>query len=168
MTRHVIRADDVDWERAPPGRHPFNPASEMRMVRLGDMSGLKRLGANLIRIPPGKESFIPHAQLVEEELVFVIEGAGEVILDGVRHPIGPCDYVGFPTDGVIHSIVNTGEDDLVYLTVGERARVEVAAMPTIGKTIVFHDNRMTRLDHAGVDELTAEEWVEKMRLPSEP
>ena len=62
----------------------------------------------------------------------------------------------------------TGEDDLVYLTVGERARVEVAAMPTIGKTIVFHDNRMTRLDHAGVDELTAEEWVEKMRLPSEP
>ena len=168
MTRHVIRADDVDWERAPPGRHLFNPASEMRMVRLGDMSGLKRLGANLIRIPPGKESFIPNAHLVEEELVFVIEGAGEVILDGVRHLIGPGDYVGFPTDGVIHSIVNTGEDDLVYLTVGERARVEVAAMPTIGKTIVFHDNRMTRLDHAGVDELTAEEWVEKMRLPSEP
>ena len=39
-------------------------------------------------------------------------------------------------------------------------------MPTIGKTVVFHDNRMTRLDHAGLDELTAEEWVAKMQLPS--
>lgn len=167
MTRHVIRAADIDWERAPAGRHPFNPASEMRMVRLGDMSGLKRLGVNLIRIPPGKESFIPHAHMVEEEMAFVTQGAGEVVLDGVRHPIGPGDYVGFPTDGVVHSIVNTGDVDLVYLTVGERARVEVAVMPTIGKTIVFHDNRMTRLDHAGLDELTAEEWVAKMQLPSE-
>lgn len=167
MTRHVVRAEEIDWERAPRGRHPFNPASEMRMVRLGDMSGLKRIGANLVRIPPGKESFIPHAHLVEEEMAFVIEGAGEVVLDGVRHPIGPGDYVGFPTDGVVHSLVNTGAVDLVYLTVGERARVEVATMPTIGKTIVFHDNRMTRLDHAGLDELTAEEWVAKMQLPPE-
>ena len=113
MTQHVVRAADVDWERAPKRHHPFNPASEMRMVRLGDMSGLKRLGVNLIRIPPGKESFIPHAHMVEEEIAFVTQGAGEVVLDGVRHQIGPGDYVGFPTDGVVHSIVNTGDVDLI-------------------------------------------------------
>ncbi|WP_332763575.1 cupin domain-containing protein [Phenylobacterium sp.] len=164
MAKHLIRAADLDWSRAFRGRHPFNPASEMSMIRVGDLSGLTRLGANLVRIPLGKESFIPHAHSMEEEMVLVISGSGEVVLDGVAQAIGPGDFVGFPTDGVVHHLVNTGEVDLIYLTVGERARVEVADMPTIGKTTVFRNNRMALFGADGVEELSAEEWFARMRI----
>nr|QQZ50595.1 cupin domain-containing protein [Phenylobacterium glaciei] len=73
---------------------------------------------NLVRLPPGKESFIAHSHAVEEEFIFVLEGTGEVTLDGEAHAVGPGDFVGFPTDGVVHGFRNTGASDLLYLTAG--------------------------------------------------
>jgi uncharacterized cupin superfamily protein len=163
--RHIVRTAGLDWSQARHGRHPFNPASEMRIVPLGDLSGMKRILTNLIRIPPGKESWIPHAHSVEEETVFVLEGAGQVVLDGVGYPVGPGDYIGFPTDGVVHSMVNTGAADLVYLSVGERSAVEVAQMPSIGKTTVFRAGKITLYGEDGIEELTVEEWGARSRLP---
>ncbi|HVI31711.1 cupin domain-containing protein [Phenylobacterium sp.] len=157
--KHIVRTGGLDWSQAWRGRHPFNPASEMRLVPLGDAARMQRLGASLIRIPPGKESFIPHAHAVQEEFVFVLEGSGEVVLDGVPHPVGPGDFVGFPTDGVVHSLRCLGPGDLVYLTAGERSAVEVAEMPSIGKTTVFRDGRMSLFGEDGVTHLTLAEWM---------
>lgn len=101
-----------------------------------------------------------------EEFVFVVEGVGEVVLDGVAHPIGPGDFVGFPTDGVVHSVRARGPGDLAYLTAGERsaAGVEVAEMPTIGKTTVFRKGGMTVYGQDGVEWLTEAEWFARTRL----
>jgi uncharacterized cupin superfamily protein len=162
--KHIVRTGQIDWSRTWRGRHPFNPASEMRLASLGDPTGMKRLGVHLIRIPPGKESFIPHAHAVQEEFVFILEGAGEVVLDGVAHPIGPGDFVGFPTDGVVHSVVSKGPGDLVYLTGGERSEVEVAEMPTIGKTTVLRRGGMTLLDRGSAEELTEAEWMARTKI----
>ena len=74
--RHIVRTASFDWSQGWRGRHPFNPASEMTMLPLGRSTGLKRIGVNLICIPPGKESFIPHAHSISEEFVFVVEGRG--------------------------------------------------------------------------------------------
>ena len=137
----------------------------MRILRLGAAAGLARIGVNLIRIPPGKESFIPHAHSVEEEFIYVLEGAGEVLLDGQAHAVGPGDFVGFPTDGVVHSLVSKGPGDLVYLTGGERSAVEVADMPSIGKTTLFRKGRMTLFGADGIETLTAEEWMARATLP---
>src|SRR3546814_33217 len=123
--RHIVRTAQVDWAQGWRGRHPFNPASDMTFMPLSDPTGMSRLGVKLIRIPPGKESFIPHAHSVEEEFVFVLEGAGVMVLDGVAHAVEPGDFVGLPTDGVVHSLLSKGPGDLVYLTAGERAKVEV-------------------------------------------
>jgi uncharacterized cupin superfamily protein len=81
---HIVRTAGLDWSQVWRGRHPFNPASEMQLTSLGDPTGLKRVGVHLVRVPPGRESFIPHAHSVMEEFVFVLEGAGEVVLDGVE------------------------------------------------------------------------------------
>jgi uncharacterized cupin superfamily protein len=164
---HIVRTADLDWRQVWRGRHPFNPASEMRMAPLGGATGLKRLGVNLIRVPAGKESFIPHAHTIEEEFVFVLEGAGEVLLDGVAHPLRPGDFVGFPTDGVVHSVRALGPGDLVYLTAGTNGPVEVADMPTIGKTTVFRNGRMTLFGEDGVETLTQAEWMARTRLPDD-
>lgn len=165
MAEPPIHTDGLDWDAVARGRHPFNPDSEMQIVRLGDMSGMRRVFTNMIRLPPGKESYIPHAHAVEEEMVFILEGEGVVVLDDVRHPIGPGDYVGFPTDGVVHSIINTGGAPLTYISVGERANVEVAHMPTLGKTAVFRPGRITMFGEGGTEELTPKEWGARARLP---
>jgi uncharacterized cupin superfamily protein len=165
MDRRIIRTRDLDWASKPSGRHPFNPASEMKLVPLGDQTGMKRVLTNLIRLPPGKESFIAHNHAVEEEFIFVLEGEGEVTLDGVAHAVGPGDFVGFPTDGTVHGFRNMGTGDLLYLTAGERARVEVAEMPGIGKTALFRPGRITLFGEGGVEELTSQEWEARSRLP---
>ena len=164
---HIVRTEDLDWSTVWRGRHPFNPASEMRILRLGPATGLQRLGVNLIRIPPGKESFIPHAHSIEEEFVFVLKGSGEVVLDGVAQPIGPGDFVGFPIDGVVHSVVSKGPGDLIYLTAGTNGPVEVADMPSIGKTTVFRRGCVTLFGADGAETLTQEEWMARTRLPDE-
>ncbi|WP_340644355.1 cupin domain-containing protein [Phenylobacterium sp.] len=165
MDKHIIRTRDLDWSALQSGRHPFNPDSEMKMARLGDQTGMKRVLTNLVRLPPGKESFIAHSHAVEEEFIFVLEGAGQVMLDGEAHQVGPGDFIGFPTDGVVHGLRNTGTADLLYLAAGERARVEVAEMPSIGKTAVFRPGRITMFGDDGVEELTPEEWGARSRLP---
>jgi uncharacterized cupin superfamily protein len=163
--RHIVRTGSTDWSKVWRGRHPFNPASEMRLVPLGGPSGLKRLGASLIRIPTGKESFIPHAHTLSEEFVFVLEGKGEVVMDGAAFPLGPGDFVGFPTDGVVHSVRSLGPGDLVYLTAGEHTEgIEVADMPSIGKVTVFRRGGMELYGEDGVERLTTEEWMARTRI----
>jgi uncharacterized cupin superfamily protein len=162
--KHIVRTGALDWSQVWRGRHPFNPASEMKMIPLGDPAGMKRLGVHLIRIPPGKESFIPHAHSVSEEFVFVLEGSGVAVLDGVAHAIGPGDFVGFPIDGVVHSLVSKGPGDLVYLTAGTREPVEVADMPSIGKTTVFRNGRMTLFGEDGIEQLTNAEWMARTKI----
>jgi len=162
--KHIVRTGQTDWSKARRGRHPFNPASEMRIAPLGDLAGMSRIGVHLIRIPPGKESFIPHAHSVSEEFVFILEGVGEMVMDGVGHPVGPGDFVGFPTDGVVHSLRSKGPGDLVYLTAGERVAVEVADMPSIGKTTVLRQGRMELFGEDGVERLTGAEWMARTKI----
>lgn len=156
---HVVRTGALDWSSIQRTRHPFNPMSDMRTETLGDPAGMKRLGVHLTRIPPGKQSYIAHAHTVEEEFVFVLSGAGEVVLDGVAHPIGAGDFIGFPTDGVAHHFVSLGPDDLVYLEAGERSPIEVSDLPSIGKTLVFRNNVVTLFDADGRAVMSAAEWM---------
>ncbi|HEX3887981.1 MAG TPA: cupin domain-containing protein [Phenylobacterium sp.] len=162
--KHIVRTGGLDWSQVWRGRHPFNPASDMQMVPLGDPAGMSQIGAHLIRIPPGKESFIPHAHTVSEEFVFILEGAGEMVLDGIGHAVGPGDFVGFPIDGVVHSLKSKGPGDLVYLTAGRRDPIEIADMPTIGRTTVFRNGRMELFGEADVERLTHAEWRERTKL----
>ncbi len=157
--KHIVRTAALDWSSIQRSRHPFNPMSDMRTEELGDQAGMRRLGVNLTRIPPGKQSFIPHAHTIEEEFVFVLSGAGEVVLDGLAHTIGAGDFIGFPTDGVVHHFVSLGPDDLVYLTAGERSAVEVADLPSIGKTLVFRNGVVTLFGKDAGEAMSFAEWM---------
>lgn len=162
--KHIQRTRLADWSQVWRGRHPFNPASEMQIIPLAAPTGMKQLGVNLIRIPPGKESYIPHAHSLSEEFVFILEGAGEMVLDGVAHPVGPGDFVGFPIDGVVHSLRSKGPGDLLYVTGGRSDPVDIADMPTIGKTTVFRGGKIELFGEAGVERLTLAEWMARTQI----
>ena len=128
---NIVRAVDIA-AHAQEFAHPWNPNSLVRGTQLGRSVGLKRTGVNFVRVPAGKESFVYHSHRYEEEWIYVLEGTGVALIDGVEYPVGPGDFMGFPTPSVAHHMLNPGSVDLVYLSGGENREVEVAEYPTLG------------------------------------
>ena len=163
LPRHVVRTGELRREDATHVRHPLNAKSEIYIHPLSRRAGLKRAHLNLGRIPPGKESFIPHSHAIQEEFIFILEGEGTVLIGDTRYAVGPGDYVGFAIDGVTHHLINTGTRDLVYLMGGEHTDIEVARFPSIGKTAVFDlgVGSVQLFDADKAETISLTEWVKK-------
>lgn len=85
--------------------------------------GLTRLGIHHERLPPGRRTSFPHAESMEEEFVYVLEGNPDVWLDGVLHRLVPGESVGFPAGtGIAHTFINNSEAEVRLLVVGEVSR----------------------------------------------
>jgi len=148
---NLIRAADhadlggFRWEFS----HPLNPASQVAGLALSRAAGLQRTAVNLYRVPPGRESFAYHAHAAEEEWIYVLAGRGVAEIDGGEHPVGPGDFMAFPTPSVAHHLRNPFDDELVYLAGGEHREVEVAEFPRHGKRLVRVGDRIALHDAAG-------------------
>jgi uncharacterized cupin superfamily protein len=116
--------------------HPLNPKSEVHMQSLGDAVGLERIGIHVVRVPPGKESFVYHAHHTEEEFVYILSGRGMAEIDDEEVEVGPGDFMGFPTPSVGHHLKNPFNEDLVYISGGERHPTEIAEFPRQGRRFV--------------------------------
>jgi uncharacterized cupin superfamily protein len=132
----LFRAADHARVKEESQSHPLNPNSQIRGVSLSEQVGLQRLGIHLLRIAPGKESFIFHSHQSEEEFLYILSGRGIAEIGDESFEVGPGDFMGFPTPSVAHHLRNTFEEELVYITGGERREVEVADFPRIGKRLV--------------------------------
>jgi mannose-6-phosphate isomerase-like protein (cupin superfamily) len=51
-----------------------------------------------------------------DQLLLIVDGEGEAIIEGRSSPVGPGDYVFVPA-GTLHNFVNTGSEPLRLLTV---------------------------------------------------
>src|SRR4051812_2205805 len=72
--------------------------------------GLTRIGIHHEYLPPGRRTSFPHAENLEEEFVYVIEGTPDVWIDGELFPLTPGDGVAFPAGtGIAHSFLNNSE-----------------------------------------------------------
>jgi len=159
--KHLVRTKSLTDGDYTLLRHPLNPVSEVHISRLGDRVGIQRAHLSIARLPPGRESFMPHAHAVQEEFLFVLEGRGMALIGDAEVEVGPGDYMGFPTDGTVHNLRNIGETDLVYLMGGERTATEVARFPSIGKVGVFDRGRMSFFDEASATVLSPDQWLPK-------
>lgn len=158
--KHLVRTRGPAAAPAFHVRHPFNPRSDLHMTRLSDPAGLTRMGVNLARVPPGKESFIPHAHTLCEEWVYILEGHATALLGDRELEVGPGDFLGFPVDGTVHHLTNTGDVDLVYLQGGERRDGDVGRFPTIGKLgLVLGDETMRFVSESDVQSLPFSAWL---------
>ncbi len=117
-------------------RHPMNPKSEIHAVALSQKTGLERIAVNLLRIPPGKESFLFHLHHAEAEFMFVVSGTGVAEVGDEVLDIGPGDFLGFPPGTHAHHVRNTGREDLVYLSASDVVEVDVSDFPRAGKRLV--------------------------------
>ncbi len=136
---YLIRADEMSAKEESTS-HPWNPNSLVIGTQLGKLAGLKRTGVNILRIPPGKESFIYHSHEREEEWIFILSGKGKADINGKEYEINPSDFMGFPTPGVAHHLRNPFDEDLVYLVGGENLDIEIGDFPNLGKRMIRYPN----------------------------
>lgn len=107
--KHYDGDDEVMGFGAPLGRH----------------FGLTRLGIHHVRLPPGRRTSFPHAESLEEEFVYVLDGTPDVWLDGHLHRLAPGDSVGFPAGtGISHTFINNSQREVGLLVVGETNKQE--------------------------------------------
>ena len=163
----VIRTRELDKEAGLRVRHPLNANSEMTLVPLSRMAGMQRCQTNLGRIPPGKESFTPHAHAVQEEFIFILEGRGALILGDEQVEVGPGDYVAFPCDGTPHNLRNTGTDDLIYLMAGETTPVELVQLTDAKQLMVLTGDTVRLLDADACETMSIDQWLAKSMAPGD-
>jgi uncharacterized cupin superfamily protein len=138
MPKPIINIADVELEPRPPGFAPSGPAAERfdaKMGFIGPRIGAQKLGYNITAVSPGKRAFPFHNHRVNEEMVFVLQGAGEIRIGDIIYPIRAGDVIAFPAGGkeTAHQIINCSPDELRYLAVSTKLSPEIVDYPDSGK-----------------------------------
>lgn len=158
----IIKTRSLDPAQAAHVRHPFNPKpSNIYLHLLSEPTGLTRQMVTLARLPPGQESFLPHAHTFQEEFVFILDGTGVAIIGDGEHPVEAGDFIGYPCDGMHHQLRNDGDVDLLYLMGGERTQFEISRFPTVNKVGVFTQDGVTMYDETEGKKLSFMDYVVK-------
>ena len=102
---------------------------------LGAAMGARKLGVSLTVVPPGKCAFPKHAHHANEEMLFILEGAGTWHCGDARAPVRAGDLIAAPPgDGsTAHQLENSSEAELRYLTFSTKEAPEVVEYPDSGK-----------------------------------
>ena len=92
---------------------------------VGKAAGLRRIGVNVQRLPPGARSSWPHAEEDEEEFVYVLEGEVDCWIDGAVHGMRPGDLAAFPAGtGISHCFLNNSASEVTLLVGGQAPNVD--------------------------------------------
>jgi uncharacterized cupin superfamily protein len=106
------------------------------MTELASALGAHAIGANITRVPPGKAAFPFHHHYANEEHFFVLSGVGVLRHGPDIHEIKKDDYIVNLAGGPdrAHQLINTGNEDLVYLAISTNVIPEVWGYPDSSKT----------------------------------
>jgi uncharacterized cupin superfamily protein len=118
----IVNIDTLELTPRPEAFAATGVAAEhfdARSARIGPRIGARLLGYNVTAVPPGKAAFPFHAHRVNEEMFFILDGAGELRLGAQVHPVRRGDVIACPPGGpeAAHQLRNTGSTELRYLAV---------------------------------------------------
>lgn len=123
--QHLAHWDDVEGVR----REAGHLAGTWR--DLGSAAGTWSVGLQRIEIDPGRWSTPAHAELVEEEIFFVLGGSGISWQDGETYEIGEGDCLVHLAAEEAHTL-RAGSDGLDVLAFGMRAYPTGTLLPRAG------------------------------------
>jgi uncharacterized cupin superfamily protein len=108
---------------------------DVATVRRGltDAFAQRRVGVVHVTVAPGALSSPPHCHAAEEEIFFVLDGDGTLLLDDDEHPVRAGSVVARPPGtGAAHAF-RSGEGGLTLLAFGTHEPHDVAYYPRSGK-----------------------------------
>ena len=157
---HLAHWDDVEPRRREVGHLGVTTRD------LGSAAGTVGVGVTRWEVDPGRWSTPAHAELIEEEIFYVLGGSGLAWMDGETYEIGPGDCMVYNAAEEAHTH-KAGPDGLDMLAFGMRAYNTGTLLPRAGTV---------RMDPAVVDasadtrhpwEREAEAGEPETPLPSE-
>ena len=114
---------------------------------LTTMEQMGHLGVNLSRVPPGRTACPFHSHQLEDEVFIVLEGRGTLRYGEDRFEIGPGDCISCEAgSGLSHQIGNTGDVDLLYLSIGYNDPNEVCTYPDSDTVMVRSLGKVGRFE----------------------
>jgi uncharacterized cupin superfamily protein len=130
----IINIDDVALSERKNG--------ESFEAQLGSMAariGAEKLGCRLTIIPPGKKAWPFHSHHANEELFFILEGAGTYRFGEESYPVKAGDLLAAPVGGAehAHQLINHSENPLKYLALSTMIEPDVMEYPDSRKFGVF-------------------------------
>jgi uncharacterized cupin superfamily protein len=142
---HPFRAEGQAGalERPEPGERPANvvaldaveleirPGAQTR--RLGHAGGSVKAGLNHVRLEPGAGGAPLHCHALEEELFYVLDGAGVLHLGDDEHPLGAGDVIARPPGTAVAHGLTAGPSGLTYLVYGTRVPGDSVYYPERGQ-----------------------------------
>lgn len=110
---------------------PFASAMAGRIKRpLGDAFGLKSFGVNLTVLQPGAVSSVRHAHTRQDEFIYILQGTPTLHTDSGMTVLAPGSCAGFRAgSGDAHRLLNTSDEPVVYLEMGDRTTGDEASYP---------------------------------------
>jgi uncharacterized cupin superfamily protein len=134
INSRVINLDELELK-------PFTRGDKYacNAARIGPLLGAKSLGYSYDVVPPGKRSCPFHSHRGEEEMFFIISGAGTLRYGDETRKIRAGDVICCPTGGpdTAHQIVNDSDAELTYLSVSTMLPAEVCEYPDSNKIGAF-------------------------------
>ena len=92
---------------------------------IGKKLGLQKIGIHIELLYPGRRTSWPHAESLEEEFAYVLEGHPDVWINGHLHALVPGDFVAFPSGtGIAHTFLNNTDKNVLLLVGGEASKKE--------------------------------------------
>lgn len=149
-------------------------AVRYRHLSLAALGEDYRVGVAVEELPPGKRSAPAHYHMLEEEHVFILDGALTVRLGQDTHPMQAGDYICFPAgQRAGHHLINHTDAPCRYVIIGERNPNDVIVYTDSNKVMVRPLGRHTLLDLAARrrywdGEETGLPAGESPRYPDEP
>lgn len=138
----VINLDEVSLdERAaffqPPGSVAARFGSRSGMV--GARIGARLLGYNITAVAPGKRAFPLHNHHANEEMFYILQGTGELRIGDERYSLRAGDFIANPPGGpdTAHQILNTGTEEMRYLSVSTMITPETVEYPDSKKVATY-------------------------------
>lgn len=147
--KYVLRKQEIA-DSAFTFKHPLGgETSQVTMTQLASALGMTKVGVNIARTPPGKEAFVYHRHLAEEEWVYILEGRARSEIEGMQEDVEEGDFLVYPP-GVAHNLINIGDTDLVCLMGSDKASVEIAEFPKHNKRLLRAGDRAEFMDEDAV------------------
>lgn len=149
-SKELISSTDVaemPWQEKV---HLVNSNAVRFAKALGAASGLTQLGFHVMKVMPGHEYSEYHRHIYEEQCFFILSGCGEAIIDEKIFPIGPGDFLGFPRNGVAHTMLNNGNEPLVFLAARTMLEQDVCDYPRKNKRLYMSGPEETLVDFSEI------------------
>lgn len=134
MTNPMIAIAAADAApRTKPSNYP-EPFATLMAGRikhpLGDLFGLRSFGVNLTRLLPGAVSALHHSHTIQDEFIYVVEGAPTLFSGVEKVQLCPGMVAGFKAGGVAHHLQNLTDHDCVILEIGDRQKNDEVIYPS--------------------------------------